>query len=107
MPTVKLTDSAPERMNLMGLSLSKDKPIEFSLSHAMSMIGSPNLMFAFTEEDREELLSLDDSLLEMANFELGKSLKNTKELAELLIPKKAKSKAKPKPKTQPKSSKKE
>ena len=43
----------------------------------------------------------------MANFELGKSVKNTKELAELLIPKKAKSKAKPKPKTKPKSSKKE
>ena len=53
MPTVKLTDSAPERMNLMGLSVSKDKSIKFPISNAMSMIGIPNMMFIFTEEDRE------------------------------------------------------
>jgi hypothetical protein len=57
----------------------------------------------FNEEDREELLALDEKIVLLGCKETGKDISTVKELADELLPKKVKPKPKPKPRTKAKT----
>ena len=69
-----------------------------SVKWAVLRLSDPNYFFVFDEEDRKELLALDEKLVLIGCKETGKDISTVDELADELLPKKVKPKPKPKPK---------
>ena len=74
-----------------------------SVKWAVLRLSDPNYFFVFSEEDREELLLLDEKILGLASRELKKDSLKATELVDELLPKKEVIRKKPTPKPKPKS----
>lgn len=110
MVTVRLTeDSRFSTLNLTPKKeISREDGETVSVKWAVLRLSDPNLMFEFSEEDREELLSLDEKFLGLASGELKKDSLTATDLVDELLPKKkiTHKKPTPKPKLKLKTSKK-
>jgi len=109
--TVRLTDDSKlGRLNITPKKEITRKDEEtVSVKWAVLRLSDPNYFFVFDEEDREELLALDEKILGLASRELKKdSLLKATELVDELLPKKEviRKKPTPKPKPKPKTTKK-
>ena len=106
MVSVKLTENSQlgSRFVIEGLEgwteITRNEAASISLRRAIIGLSDKNLMFVFTEEDREKLLDLSEKLLKIAAKELEKESLTAQELCDLLLPK---PKASPKKKTTKKS----
>ena len=105
MVSVRLTDNS----TIGRLSITPKKEITrkdeetVSVRWAVLRLSDPNYFFVFSEEDREELLALDEKIVLLGCKETGKDIPTAKELADELLPKKVKPKPKPKPKPKAKT----
>ena len=106
MVTVRLTDDSKiGRLNITPKQeITRKEEATVSVKWAVLRLSDPNYFFVFSEEDREELLALSDKLVLMGCKETGKDISTAKDLADELLPKKAKPKPKPKPKPKAKTS---
>tara|TARA_B100001287_G_scaffold101112_1_gene85073 strand:+ start:183 stop:521 length:339 start_codon:yes stop_codon:yes gene_type:complete len=104
--TVRLTDDSKiGRLNITPKQeITRKEEATVSVKWAVLRLSDPNYFFVFSEEDREELLGLSDKLVLMGCKETGKDISTAKDLADELLPKKAKPKPKPKPKPKAKTS---
>ena len=103
MVTVRLTDDS--KINITPKQeITRKEEATVSVKWAVLRLSDPNYFFVFSEEDREELLGLSDKLVLMGCKETGKDISTAKDLADELLPKKAKPKPKPKPKPKAKTS---
>lgn len=105
MVTVRLTDDSKiGRLNITPKQeITRKEEATVSVKWAVLRLSDPNYFFVFSEEDREELLALSDKLVLMGCKETGKDISTAKDLADELLPKKAKPKPKPKPKPKAKT----
>ena len=105
MVTVRLTDDSKiGRLNIRPKQvITRKEEATVSVKWAVLRLSDPNYFFVFSEEDREELLGLSDKLVLMGCKETGKDISTAKDLADELLPKKAKPKPKPKPKPKAKT----
>ncbi len=105
MVTVRLTDNSTiGRLNITPKQeITRKEEATVSVKWAVLRLSDPNYFFSFGEEDREELLALNEKLVLMGCKETGKDISTVKELADELLPKKEKPKQKPKPKPKPKA----
>ena len=105
MVTVRLTDDSKiGRLNITPKQeITRKEEATVSVKWAVLRLSDPNYFFVFSEEDREELLGLSDKLVLMGCKETGKDISTAKDLADELLPKKAKPKPKPKPKPKAKT----
>tara|TARA_R100000231_G_scaffold135530_1_gene110057 strand:+ start:1455 stop:1793 length:339 start_codon:yes stop_codon:yes gene_type:complete len=103
--TVRLTDDSKiGRLNITPKQeITRKEEATVSVKWAVLRLSDPNYFFVFSEEDREELLALSDKLVLMGCKETGKDISTAKDLADELLPKKAKPKPKPKPKPKAKT----
>tara|TARA_B100000963_G_scaffold121882_1_gene106270 strand:+ start:6424 stop:6768 length:345 start_codon:yes stop_codon:yes gene_type:complete len=103
--TVRLTDDSKiGRLNITPKQeITRKDEATVSVKWSVVRLSDPNLFFRFDEEDREELLGLNEKLVLIGCREIGKDISTVKELADELLPKKEKSKPKPKPKPKPKA----
>jgi len=103
--TVRLTDdSTIGRLNITPKQeITRKEEATVSVKWAVLRLSDPNYFFTFGEEDREELLGLNEKLTIIACKETGKDISTAKELADELLPKKEKPKPKPKPKPKTKA----
>lgn len=110
MVTVRLTDDSKiGRINITPKKEITRKDEEtVSVKWAVLRLSDPNYFFVFDEEDREELLALDEKILGLASRELKKDSLKATELVDELLPKKEVIRKKPslKPKPKPKTTKK-
>ena len=111
MVTVRLTDDSKlGRLNITPKKeITRKDEQTVSVTWAVVRLSDPNYFFVFSEEDREELLALDEKILGLASRELKKdSLLKATELVDELLPKKEviRKKPTPKPKPKPKTTKK-
>ena len=100
MVTVRLTDDSKiGRLNITPKQeITRKEEATVSVKWAVLRLSDPNYFFTFGEEDREELLALNEKLVLAGCKETGKDISTVKELANELLPKKEKPKPKPKPK---------
>ena len=105
MVTVRLTDNSTiGRLNITPKQeITRKEEATVSVKWAVLRLSDPNYFFTFSEEDREELLALNEKLVLMGCKETGKDILTAKELADELLPKKEKPKPKPKPKPKAKT----
>ena len=103
MVTVRLTDDSKiGRLNITPKQeITRKDEATVSVKWSVVRLSDPNYFFTFGEEDREELLALNEKLVLIGCKETGKDISTVKELADELLPKKEKSKPKPKPKPKP------
>ena len=100
MVTVRLTDDSKiGRLNITPKKEITRKDEEtVSVKWAVLRLSDPNYFFVFNEEDREELLALDEKIVLLGCKETGRDISTAKDLVDELLPKKEKPKPKPKPK---------
>ena len=108
MVTVRLTDDSKiGRLNITPKKEITRKDEEtVSVKWAVLRLSDPNYFFVFDEEDREELLTLDEKILGLASRELKKDSLKATELVDELLPKKEVIRKKPTIKPKPKTTKK-
>ena len=109
MVTVRLTDDSKiSRLNITPKKeITRKAAAPVSVQWAVLRLSDPNYFFVFSEEDREELLALDEKILGLASRELKKdSLLKATELVDELLPKKEVIRKKPTLKPKPKTTKK-
>ena len=106
MVTVRLTDDSKiGRLNITPKQeITRKEEATVSVKWAVLRLSDPNYFFTFGEADREELLALDEKLVLLGCKETGQDISTAKDLADELLPKKAKAKPKPKPKPRAKTS---
>lgn len=104
MVTVRLTDDSKiGRLNITPKQeITRKEEATVSVRWAVLRLSDPNYFFSFGEEDREELLALNEKLVLMGCKETGKDISTVKELADELLPKKEVIRKKPTPKPKPK-----
>ena len=105
MVTVRLTDNSKiGRLNITPKQeITRKEEATVSVKWAVLRLSDPNYFFTFGEEDREELLALDEKVALLGCKETGKDISTAEELADELLPKKEKPKPKPKPKPKAKT----
>ena len=108
MVTVRLADDSKiGRLNITPKKEITRKDEEtVSVKWAVLRLSDPNYFFVFDEEDREELLTLDEKILGLASRELKKDSLKATELVDELLPKKEVIRKKPTIKPKPKTTKK-
>lgn len=105
MVTVRLTDNSTiGKFNInTKTEITRKEEATVPVTWAVLRLSDPNLFFSFDEKDREELLALSEKIVLIGCRETGKDISTVKELADELLPKKAKPKPKPKPKPKAKT----
>ena len=112
MVTVRLTDNSKiGRLNITPKQeITRKEEATVSVKWAVLRLSDPNYFFVFGEEDKDELLELNERFLQVFSTEIGKEISSSKQLLEELLPAPKRtilpkpSLKKPKAQTKPKSS---
>ena len=88
MVTVRLSDnSSIRRLNINPKQeITREEGVAVPVKWAATRLSDPNYFFVFGEEDKDELLGLNERFLQVFSAETGKEISTSKQLLEELLP---------------------
>ena len=88
MVTVRLSDNSSIRRLYINpkQEITREDAVAVPLKWAATRLSDPNYFFVFGEEDKDELLELNERFLQVFSTEIGKEISSSKQLLEELLP---------------------
>lgn len=88
MVTVRLSDNSSIRRLYINAKqeITREEGVAVPVKWAAIRLSDPNYFFVFGEEDRNELLELNERFLQVLSTEMGKEISSSKQLLEELLP---------------------
>lgn len=88
MVTVRLSDNSSVRRLYINpkQEITREEGVAVPLKWAAIRLSDPNYFFVFGEEDKDELLGLNERFLQVFSTEMGKEISSGKKLLEELLP---------------------
>jgi hypothetical protein len=88
MVTVRLSDNSSIRRLYINpkQEITREEGVAVPVKWAAIRLSDPNYFFVFGEEDKDELLELNERFLQVFSTEMGKEILSGKKLLEELLP---------------------